>query len=114
MVPEIGQRSVPRPAIFVHASVDHQSHCAPHLVGLAAELLIGGLVDPHLLAKPFGVESPALAIAGEIELLAEVEVVVPPELRQELVLGDVVLDLLRVGEEDEPALFMAGVEDLGN
>lgn len=49
-----------------------------------------------------------------LELLAEVEVVVPPELRQELVLGDVVLDLLRVGEEDEPALFMAGVEDLGN
>ena len=79
IVAQISERPLAAPAIGVDAGVDDEPRRAPHLVGQAAEILIGRPVDAHQRAEPFDVEAPALAIAGEIGLLAEFgPVSVPP------------------------------------
>src|SRR5690606_8654996 len=60
------------PAQVVHAGVDHQAGGAPHLVGQAAEVLVGGLVDAHFLAQLLHVQAPALAVGRDVAVAAEV------------------------------------------
>src|SRR3546814_6030615 len=69
---EIVDRLVAAPAHSVDAGIDDKTDRPPHLVGLAAELLIGRPVDAHADAQPFSVEAPTLALAREIGLAPEI------------------------------------------
>src|SRR5581483_7251367 len=62
-------RTIARPALRVHASVDHEPHCAPHLVGELAELRVRILIHAEIVAERFGVKTPALDERGEVELM---------------------------------------------
>ena len=63
---------VDRPVLGVEARVGHQPAGPPHLVGQPAKQFIGVAIEPHLLAEPFRVKAPALAIGVEIDRLAKV------------------------------------------
>src|SRR3546814_1400008 len=67
-VAQVGQGLVAGPAHVVHAGVDHQPAGAPHGVGQAAEVLVGGFVDAHLHAQVLAVQAPALAVGGDVVL----------------------------------------------
>ena len=47
MLPEVLHGPFPRPPELVDAGIDDQPAGAPHLVRQTAEVLIGGLIDPH-------------------------------------------------------------------
>src|SRR6185312_9315987 len=64
-------RLLSRPAVAVDPGVDHQPRRAPHRIALLAEPLVGRAVDAHLDPEPLAIEAPALAVAREIEVLAE-------------------------------------------
>ena len=68
---EVVDRLLPRPVLVVHAGVDDEPHGAPHLVGELAELVVGVLVEAHLLAEALAVEAPALDERGGLEVAAE-------------------------------------------
>src|SRR6185369_12798271 len=59
------ERLLTTPAVLMDASVDDQPRRAPDLVRQLAEYLVRRLVDADLSAEPFGVQAPALAVAGE-------------------------------------------------
>src|SRR3546814_15276329 len=70
-VAQVGQGLVAGPAHVVHAGVDHQPAGAPHGVGQAAAVLVGGFVDAHLHAQVLAVQAPALAVGGDVVLAPE-------------------------------------------
>ena len=71
MARKIVDRLLPAPAVVMDTGIDDQPRSAPHLVGQAAELLVGRAIDAHLFPEIFHVETPAFAETGEIGLAAE-------------------------------------------
>ena len=72
VVAETGAGLLQIPAQPVDTGVRHQPAGAPHLVAEAAEPLIGGAVEAHLLPEEFGVQAPALDEGGDVDAAPEI------------------------------------------
>ena len=68
---QVVERLLAAPAFPVHAGVDDEPACTPHLVAQAAKILVRRLVHVHLDAELLAVERPAFAESAEIGVPAK-------------------------------------------
>ena len=59
------------PALCMDARIDHEPRRPPDLIVEHPEAIVGRFVHAHFLAQPFAIKRPALAVSGQIGVLAK-------------------------------------------
>src|SRR6266850_6779976 len=69
---EIVDRLLARPVHLVHTGIHYQPYRSPHLISKLAKLCIGIVIEAHLLAQRFRIQSPPFGESSVAAITPEV------------------------------------------